>query len=54
MGLVDELDVHIAPIFLGKGIRLFEKLKKENFTFEIVETIGSAMVIHLFFKVINH
>jgi len=53
-GLVDEISLHVAPIMIGKGVRLFEKIDKEKFSFEISEVINSPMVTHLFYMVINH
>lgn len=29
-GLIDEFVIHIAPVFLGSGIRLFEGLNKDT------------------------
>jgi len=53
-GLVDEISLHVAPIMIGKGVRLFEKIDKEKFSFEISKVINSPMVTHLFYMVINH
>ena len=50
-GLVDEFDVHIAPIFMGAGVRLFEHLDKNKFSFEINNVINSTEVTHLSYKV---
>lgn len=52
--LVDELDLHVAPIMLGKGVRVFEKIDKEKFSLEVADVINSPMVTHLFYKVVNH
>ena len=53
-GLIDEFNIHIAPIMINKGVRLFENVEKEKFTVEIIDVINSPIVTHLFFKVINH
>ncbi len=53
-GLIDECSIHLAPIMLGKGVRLFENIDIEKFTFEIVDIINSKVVTHLNYKVINH
>jgi len=53
-GLIDEFSIHVAPVMLGKGVRLFDKLQKEKFSLEISEVVSSTMVTHLFYKVINH
>lgn len=52
-GLVDEFVTHIAPIFLGAGIRLFEHLDKTKFSFEINDVINSSGVTHIFYNVKN-
>lgn len=52
-GLVDELVLHVAPIFLDKGIRLFENIKKEIFDLQINEVISSPTVTHIFYKITN-
>ena len=53
-GLIDEFNIHIAPIMISKGVRLFENVEKEKFTVEIIDVINSPIVTHLFYKVINH
>jgi dihydrofolate reductase len=34
-GLVDEFFIHIAPVFLGSGIRLFDGMTKTNMIFKL-------------------
>ncbi|CAF4081475.1 unnamed protein product, partial [Rotaria sp. Silwood1] len=36
-GLVDEFFIHIAPVFLGSGIRLFDGIDKDKYDIQIVE-----------------
>jgi dihydrofolate reductase len=52
-GLIDEFNIHVAPIILGEGVRLFENIEKEKFSFEIKEVVSSSLVTHLFYKVTN-
>ena len=52
-GLIDEFIIHIAPIFMGAGVRLFEHLDKTKFSFEINNIINSSEVTHLFYNVKN-
>ena len=52
-GLVDELNIHMAPIMLGRGVRLFDNIDNGKITLEIKNVIHSPMVTHLFYKVIN-
>ena len=50
-GHVDEIDLHIAPVLLGGGRRLFEGLGAEPPTLELVRTIESPNVTHLRYRV---
>jgi dihydrofolate reductase len=49
-GLVDEIQVHIAPLLLGDGVRLFEHLG-EPIELERDRVIDSPAVTHLRFRV---
>ncbi len=46
-GLVDELLVHISPVFLGGGTRLLNGLDGSKNTLELIEAIGTPEVTHL-------
>ena len=46
-GLVDELHVAIAPIFLGAGERLFDGLDGATDAYECVELVSSPSVVHV-------
>ena len=49
-GLLDEMQVHVAPILLGDGTRLFEDASGE---LELVRTIASPAVTHLRYRVVR-
>ena len=49
-GLVDEFFIHIAPVFLGSGIRLFEGIDKNKYDIQIVEVMASNLTTHLRYK----
>ncbi|MGZ4057206.1 MAG: dihydrofolate reductase family protein [Bacteroidia bacterium] len=49
-GLVDECLIHIAPVFLGSGIRLFEGINKDIYNLQIIEVIPSDLTTHLRYK----
>lgn len=49
-GLVDECFIHIAPVFLGSGIRLFENIDKDKYDLQILEVIPSDQTTHLRYK----
>jgi dihydrofolate reductase len=44
--LVDEMEIHVAPVLLGGGERLFEKLDGGLAGFECVELVASPAVAH--------
>ncbi len=49
-GLVDEFFIHIAPVFLGAGIRLFDGIDKTKYDIQIMEVIPSDLTTHLRYK----
>lgn len=49
-GLVDEFFIHIAPFFLGSGIRLFEGINKDKYDIKTAEVIPSDLTTHLRYK----
>lgn len=48
-GLLDELHIHVAPVLLGAGVRLFED--PERRPIELMRVIGSPRVTHLQYRV---
>ena len=52
-GLVDEFFIHIAPVFLGSGIRLFDGIDKDKYHLKIMEVIPSELTTHLKYKLIR-
>jgi dihydrofolate reductase len=52
-GLVDEFTIHIAPIILGSGVRLFDNLDRGRFTVDIVDVVHSRLVTHVQYTVTN-
>lgn len=49
-GLLDEIQIHVVPLLLGEGIRLFEGL--EGVELEQVRVIESPLVTHLKYRVL--
>jgi dihydrofolate reductase len=53
VGLLDELQIHLAPVLLGDGIRLFEQMGPEDVELEGTRVIDSPLVTHLRFRVVK-
>jgi len=51
-GLVDELFIHLAPMVLGAGVRLFERLGDDPIKLERIEVIDAPEVTHLKYRVL--
>jgi len=52
-GLVDELDIHLAHILLGKGTRLFDNELTNVIELERTRSIQSASVTHIRFRLVK-
>ena len=52
-GLIDEIEIHLVPILLGGGIRLFDRLGDTQFELERTRVIESPAVTHLRFRVVK-
>lgn len=50
-GLIDELWLHIVPVTVGEGTRLFEGVS--NLKLEAVEISGSSVVTHIRYNVLK-
>ncbi len=48
-GLVDEMEIHLVPILLGSGARLFEGVGDDLHGLELVRTVAAPKVTHLKF-----
>ncbi|HEX5207368.1 MAG TPA: dihydrofolate reductase family protein [Steroidobacteraceae bacterium] len=51
-GLVDELRLHIAPLLLGDGRRLFER-SVDDLPLEMIETVATPQAVHVRYRVIR-
>jgi dihydrofolate reductase len=52
-GLVDELRLHLVPVLLGDGTRLFERMGPEHIELECARVIGAPGVTHLTFRLVT-
>ena len=48
-GLVDEMEIHLVPVLLGRGERLFDNVGDDLHGLELVRTVATARVLHLKF-----
>jgi dihydrofolate reductase len=46
-GLLDELQIHVAPVLLGEGARLFDDLGQQQIELEVTSVVQSPAVAHL-------
>jgi dihydrofolate reductase len=52
-GLLDELSLHIVPVLLGGGVRLFDHLGTDHIELECTQATNAKKVIHMTFRVIK-
>ncbi|WP_020580062.1 dihydrofolate reductase family protein [Actinopolymorpha alba] len=50
-GLLDELELHLVPVLLGQGRRLFEDLPPDHVELELVRSLDGPGVLHLRYRV---
>jgi dihydrofolate reductase len=51
--LVDEIQIHLVPVLLGEGVRLFEHLGSTGVELETVRVVDAPGVTHLRFRVVR-
>ena len=51
-GQVEELTLHIAPVLLGDGLRLFDRLTADSIAIEQLQVSSSPLVTHISYRVI--
>ena len=52
-GLVDRIHLHIAPILLGAGVRLFDRLGDDCIALRKLEVIDADDVTHVNYEVLK-
>ena len=52
-GLIDELQVHVVPVFLGAGVRLFDSLGGDPPALELTRVVESPVVTHIKYRVLR-
>jgi dihydrofolate reductase len=52
-GLMDEIHLDLAPLLLGKGVRLFEHLNIDPIELEAMRVIQAPGITHLGFRIVK-
>jgi dihydrofolate reductase len=52
-GVLDELEIHLVPVLLGQGRRLFENLSPEHIELERTRVLEGEGVTHLRYRVLR-
>jgi dihydrofolate reductase len=52
-GLLDEIHLHLVPVLLGEGIRLFENIGTKHVELEKISAIEEPGVTHFRFRVVK-
>ena len=52
-GLLDEIHLHVVPVLLGDGVRLFDHLGTEHIELEQISVAEGPDVTHLTFRVVK-
>ena len=52
-GMIEECTIHVSPVLIGSGLRLFENIDKRKVSFEIIKAIHSPLATHIRYKVKN-
>lgn len=52
-GYVDEFMVHVAPVFIGSGIRLFDHIDRDKLTVTLEQTMEGNQVTHMKYRVVR-
>ncbi len=50
---LNELELHVVPIFLGSGTRLFDNLPGADIALECTRVVEAPGVIHLTYRVVK-
>jgi dihydrofolate reductase len=52
-GLLDEIQIHVTPLLLGAGRRLFDNMEARPIEMEIDRVVDSAVATHLRYRVVK-
>jgi dihydrofolate reductase len=52
-GLLDEMHLHLVPVLLCQGLRLFDHVGMEQIEMEITQAIAGTGVTHLIYRFVK-
>lgn len=52
-GLLDELSLHVLPVLMGQGLRLFDRLDPQHIELERIHVIDGPNATHLKYRVVR-
>ncbi len=52
-GLIEEMEIHLVPLLLGGGTRLFERLAGSDVKLEPLRTLDGPGVTHLRYRIVK-
>ncbi|MET0965676.1 MAG: dihydrofolate reductase family protein, partial [Nakamurella sp.] len=52
-GLLDEVQINLVPVLLGRGVRMFDQVAADHVELERTRVIEGGSVTHLRFRVIG-
>ena len=52
-GLIDEISIHLVPILLGGGTRMFGELHDGQRPLEVVDAVAAPSATHLTYRVVR-
>jgi RibD domain-containing protein len=50
-GLLDEMEIHLVPVLLGQGRRLFDHLSADHVELELTRVVDAPGITHLHYRV---
>ena len=50
-GVLDEIEIHVVPVLLGQGRRLFDHLRADHIELELTRIVDAPGVTHLYYRI---